>query len=65
MNFQQLTEKLNESNVVYSKKINRIPVEIRKVGSKFETYVDGDKLDTYKSEKQAIAMAKQFIAELD
>lgn len=46
---------------VFKKSIDRIPVEIKKQGSKFVTFVDGDKLDSYKSQKEAEQMAAEFI----
>lgn len=64
MNYQDLRQRLTEKKSVYSKKIGKVPVEVYKVGSKFDAYVDGDKLDTYKSEKEAIEMAKEFVKEL-
>jgi len=47
--------------VIFNKKIDRIPVKIQKRGNKFVAYVDGDMLDTYSSEKEARKMAATFI----
>ncbi len=47
--------------VIYNKKINKVNVKIQKKSNKFATYVDGDMLDTYASEKEALKMAKEFI----
>ena len=38
---------------VYKKKHGKFPVEIRKEGSHFVAYIDGDKLDKFRSEKDA------------
>ncbi len=54
--FKDLREK-----VVYNKKISRIPVKIEKKSNKFIAYVDGDKLDTYTSQKEAEKMAAEFV----
>ena len=48
-------------NVVYNKKINRVPVKIIKKSNKFEVQIDGDKLDTYASQKEAEKMAAEFV----
>ena len=47
--------------VIFNKKIDRIPVKIQKRSNKFVAYVDGDMLDTYSSEKEARKMAATFI----
>ena len=54
--FKELRE-----NVVYNKKIGRVPVKITKKKNKFVVHVDGDKLDTYASQKEAEKMAKEFV----
>ena len=48
-------------NVVYNKKINRVSVKIIKKSNKFEVQIDGDKLDTYASQKEAEKMAAEFV----
>lgn len=48
-------------SVVYNKKINRVAVKIEKKLNKFIAYVDGDKLDTYSSQKEAEKMAAEFV----
>lgn len=55
----RITEKKND--VVLSTKINNIPVKIMSEKGLFVTYIDGDKLDAYKSQKEAEKMAKEFI----
>lgn len=53
---------LFEATVVKKMKIDRKNVVIHKLGSdKFKTMIDGDELDTYPNEKEAIDMAKEFI----
>lgn len=45
-------------------KIDGVKVEMKKTARGFETYVDGDKFDTFKTEKQAEKMAKELIQNL-
>lgn len=42
-------------------KFEGVPIMVHKQGSKFVAYVDGDKLDTYTSQKEAEKMAKEFV----
>ena len=62
--FRQLREKLNRhpsGQMVFNKKIDRIPVMIHKELSGFVVYLDGDRLDSYKTQREAEKMAKQFV----
>lgn len=63
LKFKELKANLKEaSNIVKKIKINRKNVVIQKVAhNKFKTMIDGDELDTYPNEKEAMAMAKEFI----
>ena len=47
--------------MVFSKKINRIPVMIHKEKNVFVVYIDGDRLDGYKTQREAEKMAKEFV----
>jgi acyl carrier protein len=42
-------------------KIGDAKVDIKKVGKEFKVEIDGEHLDNYGSEKEAITMAKEFI----
>ena len=42
-------------------KVDRVPVMIHKEKGKFVTYVDGDKLDSYNSQKEAEKAGTQFV----
>ena len=58
--FSEVRKQKPQGEVVYDKKINRIPTKILKDGKGFTAYIDGDKLDTFRSEndaKKAITMA--------
>lgn len=61
--FKQFKSSLSEAtkNVVVSKKIDGIKVEIVKDGSKFIAFIDGDKLDSYPSVEKAEKMSLQFL----
>ena len=61
--FKQLREKRGhpDGEMVFNKKIARIPVMIHKEKSGFVVYIDGDRLDSYKTQREAENMAKQFV----
>ena len=62
--FRSIREKLGRhpsGEMVYSKKVNRIPVTIHKEKSGFVVYIDGDRLDAYKTQREAERMAKEFV----
>jgi len=63
LKFNELKANLKEaSNIVKKVKIDRKNVVIQKLAhNKFKTMIDGDELDTYPNEKEAMAMAKEFI----
>tara|TARA_B100000029_G_scaffold300044_1_gene292982 strand:- start:555 stop:776 length:222 start_codon:yes stop_codon:yes gene_type:complete len=46
---------------VFDTKVNRISLMIHKDKGKFITYVDGDKLDTYRTQKEAEKAGRLFI----
>jgi len=63
IHFQMLRQKLIEStsNVVKTFKIGKkSEAVITKVGSKYSLHIDGEKLDDYKSAKEAEKSAKEF-----
>lgn len=69
--FQEIRDKKPEGNVVYKKKIKRIPVEILqrpdikgRENLPFVAYVDGDRLDSFKSQKDAEKAINTVIREL-
>ena len=64
--FQKLRNATSKKEKIVSKKrINNIPVQISnfidKGIKKYGLYIDGDKLDNYKSEKEAMLSANEFI----
>jgi len=59
--FTELRNKMPPGEHVSSFKVDRIPVMVHKDKGKFVAYVDGDKLDVYKSQKEAEKAATQFV----
>jgi len=62
--FSQLRELTGRKTIgkpVFDKKINRIPVKIHKEKNMFVVYIDGDRLDAYKSQAEAEKSAKEFM----
>lgn len=49
---------------VFSKKVNKHSVMVHKDNKGFTVYIDGDKLDTYKSQKEAEKMGVEFAKEM-
>ena len=46
---------------VYDKKFGKVELMIHKEKNMFTVYIDREKLDTYKTQKQAEKMGKEFI----
>jgi len=62
--FRQLREKLDRhpsGEMVFNKKIGKMPVMIHKEKAGFVVYIDGDRLDAYKTQREAEKMAKEFV----
>lgn len=49
---------------VSSKRVNRHTVMIHKDNKGFVVYIDGDKLDTFRSEKEAEKVGTQFAKDM-
>lgn len=63
--FQTIREAVkSKEQVVFNKKIDRVPVKIVKVSKGYDLFVDGDRLDTFKSQAEAEKTAKTVIKEL-
>ena len=60
----QINEKTVEKMKVGSGS-KKYPAEIKKEGSKYVAYVDGDKLDEFKSEKEAKKGINDFVELMD
>lgn len=59
--FQQLRE---SSKQVFNKKMGGYPVVISKSPSGYELKIDGDKVDVFKTQKEAEKTAKQVLKDL-
>lgn len=65
--FKQLREakgKMPPGDHVFDKKVNRHSVMVHKDSKGFTVYIDGDKLDTYRSQKEAEKMGVAFAKEM-
>jgi len=62
--FAQIREaKMPAGDHVFSKKIKGKTVMVHKDNKGFSAYIDGDKLDTYRSQKEAEKMGMAFAKE--
>ena len=61
---EQINEKTVEKMKVGSGR-KKYPAEIKKEGSKYVAYVDGDKLDEFRSEKDAKKGIEDFVELMD
>ena len=60
-NFKEIRQKMPAGEHVLDKKIDGIQLMIHKDNNKFVAYVDGDKLDSYRTKSEAEKAATQFI----
>lgn len=65
MNFSQLREKISKGmppgEHAYDKKISGVTLMIHKEKGKFVTYIDGERLDAYRTQREAEKMGREFI----
>ena len=61
---RELTGRKPEGKIVFDKKIQRVSVKIHKERNGFVAYVDGDRLDIYKSQKEAEKASTEFIKQM-
>ena len=63
--FKEIREKkMPKGDHVFSKKVNRHNVMVHKDNKGFSVFIDGDKLDTYRSQKEAEKMGIAFAKEM-
>ena len=63
--FKQIREKkMPKGDHLFSKKVKSHTVMVHKDTKGFTTYIDGDKLDTYRSQKEAEKMGVAFAKEM-
>ncbi len=58
---RELTGRKPQGQIVYDKKHGRIPVKIMKDRNEFIVWIDGDRLESYKNQREAEKMAKEFV----
>lgn len=58
---RELAGRKPSGQVIMNKKIDKIPVKITKEMNKFVVYIDNDRLDAYRSQREAEKMAKEFV----
>ena len=61
---REKTSKMPPGEHVFDKKVGKVKVMVHKTNKGFDVYVDGDKLDTYRSKSEAQRMGIQFAKEL-
>ena len=64
MRGSHFSQRLSSLYKIEYKKINRVPVKITKTSKGFVLHVDGDMLDTFKSQSEAEKTAQTVIKEL-
>ncbi len=62
--FTELRNKTPIGDLVYSKKHNRVVCAVYKTKKGFDAYIDGDHLDTFRSNKDAVKAIETAIKEL-
>ena len=62
--FSEIRNKMPAGEHVFSKTVKRHKVMIHKDKKGFSVYIDGDKLDTYRSQKEAEKMGVAFAKEM-
>lgn len=65
-NFKQIREakKMPSGDHVFTKKVNRHTVMVHKDNKGFTVYIDGDKLDSYRTQREAEKMGVEFAKEM-
>ncbi len=58
---RELAGRKQQGQVVFNKKLDRVPVKIMKDRNQFIVWIDGDRLESYKNQREAEKMAKEFV----
>mgnify|MGYP003626952467 CR=1 FL=1 len=61
---EAIKKKMPAGEHVFSKKVEKTRVMVHKDIKGFTVYIDGEKLDTYRSQKEAEKMGVQFAKEM-
>ena len=60
-NLRELTGRKPKGQLIVNKKIGRIQVQVYKERNGFVTYIDGDRLDSYRTKQEAEKAGTEFI----
>ena len=58
---RELSGRKPSGKQVVNKKIGKVQVQVYKEPSGFVAYIDGDRLDRYRNEKEALKAAEEFV----
>ena len=61
LELRELTGRRPEGKIVFNKKIKGVKVIIHKERNGFVAYIDGDRLDVYRSQREAEKAASEFM----
>tara|TARA_B100000161_G_C33289667_1_gene297927 strand:+ start:352 stop:570 length:219 start_codon:yes stop_codon:yes gene_type:complete len=61
LDLRELTGRKPEGKIVFNKKMKGVKVVIHKERNGFVTYIDGDRLDVYRSQREAEKAASEFM----
>ena len=61
LDLRELTGRKPEGKIVFNKKMKGVKVVIHKERNGFVTYIDGDRLDWYRSQREAEKAASEFM----
>lgn len=61
---REASSKKDGGESVFSKKVGKVKVSVKKDNKGFTVFIDGDKLDTYRSQKEAEKMGVEFAKEM-
>ena len=61
LDLRELAGRKPEGKIVFNKKMKGVKVVIHKERNGFVAYIDGDRLDVYKSQKEAEKAANEFM----
>ena len=61
LDLRELTGRKPEGKIVFNKKMKGVKVVIHKERNGFVAYIDGDRLDLYKSQREAEKAASEFM----
>ena len=61
---EKKVNKMPPGKHVFAKKISGVNLMIHKTGTKFTVYIDGEKLDSFPSHREAERVGTQFAKEL-